>query len=125
MIFVFVFRSIADRFDVSMSTLRECVYRTCRELEGHRQKFISWPDKVKAQKTMTVFEGNNGFPGIIGCIDGCHIPIVTPSEHQDSYVNRKGFHSIILQGVCDDQRRFIDVECGTYPRHILDHHSTE
>ena len=37
--------------------------------------------------------------GCIGAIDGSHIPIKAPVESSASYVNRKGFHSILLQGI--------------------------
>ena len=50
-----------------------------------------------------------GFPGIVGCVDGSHIPIVAP--HQDEFVNvnRKGFHSLHIQAVCDSNLVFRDV----------------
>jgi hypothetical protein len=37
-----------------------------------------------------------------------------PSKHQSTkaYVNRKGFHSMLLQGVCDDQKLFLDCYVG-------------
>lgn len=35
-----------------------------------------------------------------------------PVEHSASYVNRKGFFSLLLQGVCDDQKLFTDVFAG-------------
>jgi hypothetical protein len=28
------------------------------------------------------------------------------------HVNRKGFHSVVLQGICSHQRKFTDVLCG-------------
>ena len=31
-----------------------------------------------------------GFPNVIALVDGTQIRIKTPSEHEDSYVNRKG-----------------------------------
>ena len=37
--------------------------------------------------------------GIVGVIDGCHIEIKAPSEELVAYVNRKGVHSILLQGI--------------------------
>lgn len=52
------------------------------------------------------------FVGVIGCIDGCHIRIVTPKENGNSYVNRKDFHSLLLQGVCDDRLLFTDIYTG-------------
>lgn len=54
----------------------------------------------------------SNFPGVVGAIDGCHIPISAPTEHPNSYINRKGFHSILLQGICDHRMKFIDVFTG-------------
>lgn len=50
-----------------------------------------------------------GFPGVIGVIDGCNIQISAQHENPDSYMNRKGYHSINVQAICDSRRRFIDV----------------
>lgn len=36
----------------------------------------------------------NGFTGVIGAIDGCHIKIDKPNNDPDSYINRKGYYSI-------------------------------
>ena len=43
------------------------------------------------------FEEISGFPRVIGAVDGCHVPIRTPSEYPQSYPNRLKSHSIILQ----------------------------
>lgn len=39
-----------------------------------------------------------GIPGVAGAIDACHIAIKQPVGNAHDYYNRKGFHSIILQG---------------------------
>ncbi|KAK4872990.1 hypothetical protein RN001_015019 [Aquatica leii] len=31
-----------------------------------------------------------------------------PTEHKDSYLNRKKFHSVLLQGVCNEKKLFLD-----------------
>ena len=46
------------------------------------------------------FEEINGFPRVIGAVDGCHIRIRTPSSHPDAYLNRLRYHSIILPVFC-------------------------
>jgi len=42
-----------------------------------------------------------GFPDILGCVDGTHIRIKGPKENENDFVNRKGYHSINTQIVCD------------------------
>ena len=38
-----------------------------------------------------------GFPNVIGCIDGTQVKIQAPSENEEEFLNRKGFHSINVQ----------------------------
>ena len=37
------------------------------------------------------------------CIDGTHVRIQSPSNNEPNYVNRKGYHSVNVQIVCDDK----------------------
>jgi len=48
-----------------------------------------------------------GFP--VGCVDGSHTPIIAPHKDELVYVNRKGFHSINIQAVCDANLIFQDI----------------
>ena len=50
-----------------------------------------------------------GFPQVVGAVDGCPIAILAPNENPEGYVNRKGFYSIILQGLVDSSYLFRDV----------------
>lgn len=47
------------------------------------------------------FYNKNGFPGVIGCIDGTHIKILAPrTMERFKYYNRKGFYSLNATIVC-------------------------
>lgn len=59
--------------------------------------FIKWPQGENVQLIQTGFEKMGGMRGIIGAIDGTHIPIKAPKHEGAEYVNRKGVHSIQLQ----------------------------
>lgn len=50
--------------------------------------------------------------GAIGCIDGTYIQIPPPRTDPPSYVCRKRFHAVTLQGICDPSLKFIDVYAG-------------
>lgn len=49
---------------------------------------------------------------MLGAIDGCHIKIRKIGESNLDYINRKSESSILLQGVCNNKRKFIDIHCG-------------
>lgn len=66
---------------------------------------IKMPNAIEAKVISEEFRQTNGFPQTIGCIDGSHIPITAPSNGSKDYLNRKGFHSIILQAVVDNKCR--------------------
>ncbi|XP_071651177.1 putative nuclease HARBI1 isoform X2 [Temnothorax longispinosus] len=107
-----VYRSVADRFGVSKDTIWRCVFNVAYVLEQHVLNYIKWPEVHEILYIQQEFAAMNGFPGVVGVIDGCHIPISAPIEYSDSYINRKGFHSIILQGICDHRMKFIDIFAG-------------
>ena len=65
------------------------------------------------------FETRWGFPQCVGAIDGSHIPIASPQEYPADYYNRKGWHSIVLQGVVDHEYRFWNVNVG-WPGRVHD-----
>lgn len=56
---------------------------------------------------------------LTGIIDGSHIQINKPTERHVDYFNRKHYYSVVLQGVCNEQRQFIDVFVG-YPGSVHD-----
>lgn len=50
---------------------------------------------------------------MLGCIDGTYIEIKTPAHKlRTTYTNRHDKTSVTLQGICDHQRRFLDVFTG-------------
>ncbi|XP_055644036.1 putative nuclease HARBI1 [Toxorhynchites rutilus septentrionalis] len=56
------------------------------------------------------FYEKSGIPGIIMCVDGTHIKIIPPNQNRNLFYNRKGFYSLNVLIVCDDQQRirFVD-----------------
>ncbi|MEX1351296.1 MAG: transposase family protein [Desulfobacterales bacterium] len=97
------FSVIKSRREVSQAILDNLLERT-----------IKWPGAAEKRQIADNFNdmGGEHFPGIIGCLDGCHIPVSTPLEFPDSYFNRKKFHSVVLQGTVKDDCSFIDVSIG-------------
>ena len=59
----------------------------------------------RLRNVLKCFKHYRGIPQCAGAIDGTHIHVMPPSEHQADYFNRKGFHFINLQAVCDHRLR--------------------
>ena len=84
------------------STVSRVVRRVCLALSRKLDQFVKFPDTQQAKDEIKQgFYEHAGFPCIIGCVDGSHVRIISPSESEPDYVNRKGFHSINVQGICD------------------------
>ena len=73
------------------------------------EKYISFPTGSNLKQAIHGYEGIWGFPYCGGAIDGCHIPIKAPENSYGDYLNRKGWYSLILQGVCDYKYVFTDI----------------
>ena len=84
------------------STVSRVVRRVCLALSRKIDQFVKFPDTRQAKDEIKQgFYEHAGFLCIIGCVDGSHVRIIAPSESELDYVNRKGFHSINVQGICD------------------------
>ncbi len=102
------YNSMQHLFGVGGSTAQNACVDFNRAIWAHKKEFIGWRDKTK---TLEAFR-NKGFPGCLGAIDGCHIPIARPHGVGATYKSYKGFHSIVLQGVVDENMRFCSVDIG-------------
>ncbi|XP_020296760.1 putative nuclease HARBI1 [Pseudomyrmex gracilis] len=106
------YRCVSDRFDVGKATAWRSVHGVVNALYAKVRMFICWPTMQEAEQTMQKIEQLYGFPGVIDAIDGTHIKINAPKDNSDSYVNKKGYHSIQLQVICDAQLRFVHCYTG-------------
>lgn len=104
---------IADRFGIAESSVVVCRNRIIDSiLNNLKSKFINWPHAEVLEQTIDKFHQRNGFPGVIGALDGTHISIKAPTDNPQSYINRKGYYSLQLQAVCDSDMKFLNCFCG-------------
>ncbi|CAG2223980.1 unnamed protein product [Mytilus edulis] len=113
---------ISDKFNVTEYTLlkyrRQVLEAVYNNMMG---RIITWPTQNELPDVAQRFNdmGQYQFPGVIGAIDGTHIPIEAPRENPQAYFNRKKFHSVILQAVCKDNLEIIDINVG-WPGRVHD-----
>ena len=83
---------IGDTVGVDKSTVSRAVTDVARALVAKQEMFIKWPTtNAELAENENAFYPRGGFPSVIGCVDGTHIRIQAPHEHENGYVNRKGF----------------------------------
>lgn len=112
-------RSVAERFDMSKSTLSNTFFRIINVIKSMAPMIITWPTVNKMIEIENKFYNGRNLKKIIGVVDGTYCPIKAPKSQSHSYTNRKKFHSITLQGICDHKMRFIDCSVG-YPSSVHD-----
>ena len=107
------YREIGDKFGVGASTANEKVNDAMLFLIKIKLHTIS---RLQERRNLAAIIGGSlekwNLPQCLGAIDGTHIPIKAPEHCHTDYFNRKCFHSIIVQAVCDSECRFTDVFAG-------------
>lgn len=100
----------ADLSDISQPSVSRIVHRVSdavvRVLLPEVVKFPSNQDTPRVQHD---FRNIAGFPGVVGIVDGTHIKIQAPTEHEEVFVCRKMYHSINVQVVCDAKMYITDL----------------
>jgi hypothetical protein len=97
---------IGDTMAVDKATVSRAVTNVTNALLSKKDQFLQWPTQEEMTKSKRAFFMHGGFPGVIGCVDGTHVRIQAPTQDEPTYVNRKGWHSINVQAVCDHEGRY-------------------
>ncbi|XP_063634875.1 putative nuclease HARBI1 [Cydia splendana] len=53
-----------------------------------------------------------GIPGVCGAIDCTHVALHRPHEYEERFFNRKHFHSLNVQMVCDHENYILNVDAS-------------
>ncbi|XP_011863014.1 PREDICTED: putative nuclease HARBI1, partial [Vollenhovia emeryi] len=100
---------------VSQPSVSRCINNVTRALNQTEifNRWVKCPSTLEEVKSIRDgFWQKYNFPGIIGCIDCTHVAIIAPPTHhpqfpEHTYVNRKGYHSINVQLICDSHMKII------------------
>uniref|UniRef100_A0A6P7GWI4 Nuclease HARBI1 n=1 Tax=Diabrotica virgifera virgifera TaxID=50390 RepID=A0A6P7GWI4_DIAVI len=111
---------------MSQSVVSRCIGEISRVLSTHlSRRYIIFPTTIVAKMSVARgFMEKFTFPGVVGCIDGTHIAIISPPiDHPQNpgfvYLNRKGYHSINCQIICDSNLKIINCN-ARYPGSMHD-----
>ncbi|KAJ8926257.1 hypothetical protein NQ314_021378 [Rhamnusium bicolor] len=77
MVAIWMLIDCRKRFDISLSTAWEYVYKVVDACNSIAKEVIKWPTQ-KSHPLSANFKNRAGIPGVIGTINGSHIPITAP-----------------------------------------------
>uniref|UniRef100_UPI00398E38AC putative nuclease HARBI1 n=1 Tax=Pristiophorus japonicus TaxID=55135 RepID=UPI00398E38AC len=105
----------ADISNISQFSMHRSIRQFTDALYKRRVDYISSPmTREKQVEQQARFVLIAGFPRMHGVIDCTHIGLRVQLNHPKFFINRKGFHSLNVQLVCDHQSRILTVD-ARYP----------
>lgn len=102
---------------ISQPMVSRLINKITRVIVNHiTPKYICFPRNREEQTaTKNKFFRAYNMPGILGVIDGTHVGVAgLPHNIENAFVNRKGFHSINVQIVCNSDLIITNVN-ARYP----------
>ncbi|XP_056020447.1 putative nuclease HARBI1 [Ostrea edulis] len=95
----------------------------CSPAECKYQNLFSNAKWEYRQQDEEIADSKYGDTGVTGCIDGTPIRIQAPTDNEAAFVNRKGYHSLNVQAICDQNGKFTNVVArwpgSTHDSHIF------
>ena len=107
------YRSLGNLFGLSREFVCICFRQVLEAiLRKLKPNYISFPKGDELLQVNAHYKERWGFPMCAGAIHGTHIAIATPPHNHVAYVNRKSYHSIVMQAVVDGHYMFRDIVVG-------------
>nr|XP_033818504.1 putative nuclease HARBI1 [Geotrypetes seraphini] len=106
---------LASSTGLTQPAISNCLTQFLNAFLTHTRDYISLPTTPQAlQDSMRQFYNVAQFPSVIRVGDCTYIALKPPRADEASYWNRKVFHSMNMQVVCNAQGEILDV-CARYP----------
>ncbi|XP_071487649.1 putative nuclease HARBI1 [Diadema antillarum] len=101
-----------DTIRISQPSVSRCIAAVSDALTARVGNYVRLPPQDDLNQNKDRFYRKAGFPGVVGLIDGTHIKIQAPHENEDQFVNRKNYHSINVQIVCDPDSKILHLNAA-------------
>ncbi|XP_021441551.2 LOW QUALITY PROTEIN: putative nuclease HARBI1 [Oncorhynchus mykiss] len=102
---------MGDAIGISQASTSRCVTNATKALVEKAPECIGFMrEEATKQQSKEEFFRVAGIPNVMGVVDCAHIAIKAPNADDSSYVNKKGFHSINCQLVCDARGLLLSAE---------------
>ena len=104
---------MADCLGMSAASVCNIVRSISTALCAIAQTYIKFPEPTDIPDLASNFFDIAGMPGVIGCIDGSYINIISPGgDNAELYRSRKGRFAINLMAICDYNLVFRNIICS-------------
>uniref|UniRef100_UPI00398E354E putative nuclease HARBI1 n=1 Tax=Pristiophorus japonicus TaxID=55135 RepID=UPI00398E354E len=105
----------ANILNISQFSTHRSIRQVTDAFYKRRSDYISFPmSREKQMKRQTGVVRTAGFPRVQAAIDCTHVTFKAPQANAEMFINRKGFHSLNVQLVCDHRRKILAVD-ARYP----------
>lgn len=105
--------SVGAAFGVGQSTVSQVTWRFIESMEERARHHLVWPGQERMEQIKARFEAESGLPNCCGAIDATHIIMTLPAvESSEDWCDPAKNYSMFLQGIVDDEMRFIDIVTG-------------
>ncbi|KAJ8626988.1 hypothetical protein MRB53_020295 [Persea americana] len=105
--------SVGCSFGVGQSTVSQVTWRFIESMEERAKHHLKWPEASKVEEIKEKFETAFGLPCCCGAIDATHIIMTLPAvETSDDWCDKERNYSMFLQGIVDNEMRFLDIVTG-------------
>lgn len=95
------YRGISGFFGVGVGTVCSIIRQVCTTIvERLLHRFVSLPSDQQLDETLQAFK-DRCYPQCAGAIGVTHIPVTATRKNPEQYLNKNGWHSVILQAVVD------------------------
>lgn len=109
-------RSIGEEYNSNLS--QYSVHRYIHQVTEaivleFANEYIVFPSSIQERNELKEkFMQKYNFPGIIGCVDCTHVAILKPKVDEQNFINRKGYHSLNVQLICDPDLKILNVNAN-------------
>ena len=100
---------VGDMAGIDRTTACRIIRRVVLALKTRLRQYVCFPSAQNTLENIKQgFHAIAGFPNVVACVDGTHVPIQAPTNNEWEYVNRKGTHFINVQLMCDHELKIIN-----------------
>lgn len=105
--------SVGASFGVGQSTVSQVTWRFIEAMEQRGKHHLEWPNSNRMEEIKSKFNSSFGFTNCCGAMDVTHIIMTLPAvETSDDWCDQEKNISMFLQGIVDDEMRFLDIVTG-------------